>query len=169
MASGPVSENFDHMDVEGAKAKAAAPPPASAFTPLVGVLSAVCLGLLIAVIAMAATIAASDGNGSSSHTTVVCPTGAPAVSAAGDAAVGQPPSTMTPVTSSPPMRILSPPPMASTGSDCPVETMYWEFPASVYGGCAPAPSRKPPSCHDMLSAFLAQHVSTGWASACIFI
>lgn len=24
--------------------------------------------------------------------------------------------------------------MASTGSDCPVETMYWEFPASVYGG-----------------------------------
>ena len=80
-SSGPVSENFDHMDVEGAKAKAAAPPPVSAFTPLVGVLSAVCLGLLIAVIAMAATIAASDGNGSSSHTTVVCPTGAPAVSA----------------------------------------------------------------------------------------
>ena len=130
--------NGHKIDILMDDEKKAPPAPApSVFTPVVAVLSFVCLGLLIAVITMAALISGDDGSSSSGGvTTVVCPGGAATPAAATPAA------DVTAATSAPVMKVMGmppPPPPEATDdptslSTCPAETFYWEFPAAVYSG-----------------------------------
>ena len=118
-----------------------APPSsmASQVNPLVVVLGFVCMGLLVAVVTMSALMNA-DNDGGGGYTTLVCPGGTPAtpVKEADSANSETIPDDMSPPPSVVAMTTTSPPPSASTPAppmDCPVETLYWEFPAGVYGGC----------------------------------
>jgi len=120
------------------KGKAAAPAPKSQFNVLVLVLGFVCMGLLIAVVTMAAVIS-NDNGGDGGTVTVVCPAGGVATPAVATPAVpssASPPPSAAPAMSPPPMMLTSPPPVA-VGEDVVCtnpETMYWEFPAAVYNG-----------------------------------